>query len=118
MRLVRFAAPALIALLSASIAVPALADPPGSGFCPPGLAKKSPPCVPPGQAKKGVTEWKQGDVVPTDQINVWITLPYRYGLPPLGPGERYVVVGGQILKVDDQTYKVIALYKALTDLFN
>lgn len=118
MRLVGFVTPALTALLSALIATPALANPPGTGFCPPGLAKKNPPCVPPGQAKKGVTEWHQGDVVDPTQVNVWITQPYRYGLPPLGPGERYVVIGGQVLKVDDQTYKVIALYKALTDLFN
>lgn len=26
----------------------------GKGHCPPGLAKKNPPCVPPGLAKKGV----------------------------------------------------------------
>ena len=39
-------------------AAPALAK---SKHCPPGLAKKSPACVPPGQAKKGVTseDWKQ-----------------------------------------------------------
>ena len=32
----------------------------GAKNCPPGLAKKYPPCVPPGQAKKGVTaeEWQ------------------------------------------------------------
>ncbi len=32
------------------VAAPAMA---GGGFCPPGLAKKAVPCVPPGQAKKG-----------------------------------------------------------------
>lgn len=32
----------------------------GAKNCPPGLAKKNPPCVPPGQATKGVTseEWQ------------------------------------------------------------
>ena len=40
--------------------------------CPPGLAKKNPPCVPPGQARQGVTaeEWMNrhalGDYVSDD----------------------------------------------------
>jgi hypothetical protein len=39
---------------------PAIAKDRGARNCPPGLAKKNPPCVPPGQAKKGVTadEWQ------------------------------------------------------------
>jgi hypothetical protein len=116
MRLFHIAATA--ALLLSQLAMPALANPPGNGFCPPGLAKKSPACIPPGQAKKGVTEWKPGDTVDPNQVSQWITQPSRYSLPPLAPGERYVVVNGQVLKVSDQTYKVIALYKAAVNLFN
>jgi len=47
--------------------------------CPPGLAKKDPPCVPPGLAKKGVTyeEWvtyddKRLDEIYLDQRSVYL----------------------------------------------
>lgn len=43
---------AFIAFAPVVIAGAASADTKG---CPPGLAKQNPPCVPPGQAKKGVT---------------------------------------------------------------
>lgn len=105
----------LAALLAGS---PALADKKGDDFCPPGLAKKSVPCVPPGQAKKGVRHWEPGDVVDQDEEVHIITYPIRYGLPPLGPGERYIVIGGQILKVDTATWKVITILQAIDILLD
>ena len=115
MRPARTVIPLLGTILAALLTSPALANPPG---CPPGLAKKSPPCVPPGQAKKGVFVWKPGDFVPPDRISHWITRPYLYGLPPLGLGERYVVVNGQILAVDYRTLKVIALFQLIRKLLD
>lgn len=39
--------------------------------CPPGLAKKNPPCIPPGQAKKhGIEPYHLGQRVPADHIVV------------------------------------------------
>lgn len=106
----------VLALLLANF--PALAENTGHGFCPPGLAKKAVPCVPPGLAKKGVRYWQPGDVVdPTDYFH-FITYPDRYGLPPLGPGERYIVIGGQILKVNQATWEVITLFQAVEILLD
>lgn len=78
--------------------------------CPPGLAKKNPPCVPPGQAKKGY--WSPGDYVGDEEVH-WITLPDRYGLPPLAPGRRYMILGNQIYVVDDSTYTILSVLQAV-----
>jgi hypothetical protein len=52
------------------------------GFCPPGLAKKSTSCLPPGQSKK----WRQG--YPLPEGVVYYELPHslilRLGVPPNG----------------------------------
>lgn len=79
--------------------------------CPPGLAKKSPPCVPPGQAKK-VHVWGTGDRIYGDDLH-WITRPGRYGLPELPAGQRYVVAGNQVYAVDEGTYQVITVLNAI-----
>lgn len=106
----------ILALVLASF--PALADNKNPGFCPPGLAKKAIPCVPPGLAKKGFRYWHPGDFVdPSDDFH-FIIYPDRYGLPPLGPGERYIVIGGQILKVDKATWEVITLFQAVEILLD
>ena len=83
-----------------------------SGFCPPGLAKKNPPCVPPGLAKKGSRSYETGDWIGDDDYHN-VIYPGRYGLPPLGPNERYVILDGQILKVQKDTYEVITLIRAV-----
>lgn len=108
--------PRLIALLVCllPLAAPALASPPGG--CPPGLAKKNPPCVPPGLAKSD--GWQEGEVVPPEVVTHVIVYPWRYDLPPPGPGERYIVVGNQILKVDEDSYAVIALFQAIDILLD
>src|SRR6056297_1924722 len=129
---------ALIALLAATVAIPASSQPKN---CPPGLAKKSPACVPPGQAKKGVTaeEWHRGDRVSDDRYDVlrdgdrivYDGREYRiverngrlvlrrdgdfYDLPRQERGRDYVRIGDQILSVNRETKQVIDVIR-LVDL--
>lgn len=84
--------PLLIAAAVAAPALPAMANPKG---CPPGLAKKAVPCVPPGQAKK----WQVGARIPG-------TLPWyevrdydRYDLPAPPDGSRYVLIDNDLVRV-------------------
>ncbi len=80
--------------------------------CPPGLAKKNPPCVPPGQAKKGVRSWAPGDYIGDEPIH-WITSFDRYGLPPLAPGQRYVIIGNRVYAVAEDTYTILSVLRAV-----
>ena len=88
---------ALCAGLSASAGA---ADPRG---CPPGLAKKAIPCVPPGQAKK----WGIGRPSVNDYRDVDTRAWQRLGLPRPANGTRWVLVGDQVLRVDRSTGRVI-----------
>ena len=97
--------------------------------CPPGLAKKAVPCVPPGQAKKAPVvierhdrdhdgrrpvydsrdydrhyDYRVGDVVHGDYIV--IREPSRYGLDPNG---TYYRMGEGVYQVDSDTRKVLAV---------
>lgn len=74
----------------------------GNGGCPPGLAKKNPPCVPPGQAKKlGI-----GQVMPNGFAN-----PYAYNQIPydlrnqygLSPNSNYYYNNGYLYGVNPRT---------------
>lgn len=76
--------------------------------CPPGLAKKNPPCVPPGQAKR----YGPGQVV-NDYI--YIRDPGRYGLPG---GGYYVQAGNYVYRVDRDTMEVLNLVGAVADILN
>ncbi|HET7316181.1 MAG TPA: hypothetical protein VFI88_02000 [Sphingomicrobium sp.] len=118
---------ALILLASAAalgFAGPALAKP-GHGHghepamagrgCPPGLAKKAVPCMPPGQAKKlfGV-----GQRVPRgyDGLLGYNRLPYNlrsyYG-QQLDPRSRYIYDQNYIYRVDPRTMLVQQILSAL-----
>jgi hypothetical protein len=87
----------------------------GVGGCPPGLAKKNPPCVPPGQAKKlfGV-----GQRVPLGYQGLlgYNNLPYNlrsyYG-PQLDPRSRYIYDQNYIYRVDPRTMLVQQVLNAL-----
>ena len=91
--------------------------------CPPGLAKKNPPCVPPGQAKKGVTtdQWlnrdRTGDVVQSSDL-VYLDDFALYGLPPLPYGQRYAVVDDRIVVIDPESYRILQLIRVFTALGN
>lgn len=82
---------------------------PAGGHCPPGLAKRNPPCVPPGQVG---TNYRIGDIYGGD--GYWDRGDRaRYGLPRLSPGESYYRVGNSFLRVDDDTRLVLELIEVL-----
>lgn len=117
-------------------AFPATADGKGKGkakhhpgnshaaaFCPPGLAKKSPACIPPGQAKKMVApdgrpvilrigdhDYRYGDRLLRPHYHV-VTRPALYGLAPLADGSRYVIAGNNLLRVDGDTFALLSLVR-------
>ncbi|WP_306151649.1 excinuclease ABC subunit A [Roseovarius sp. MMSF_3281] len=71
--------------------------------CPPGLTKKNPPCVPPGQARK----YRRGDIIDGDY---WIVRrPGRHGLDP---HYTYYRVGDHVYHVDRETREVLDLIGA------
>jgi hypothetical protein len=86
----------------------------GVGGCPPGLAKKAVPCMPPGQARKlfGI-----GQRVPLGyRLLRYNALPYRvrryYG-PRLDPYSRYIYSGGYVYRVNPRTLIVQQILSAL-----
>jgi hypothetical protein len=88
----------------------------GRGGCPPGLAKKAVPCMPPGQAKKlfGV-----GQRVPYGYGGLmgYNGLPYsvrNYYGPQLNPYSRYIYDNGYVYRVDPRTMVVQQILSALT----
>ena len=89
----------------------------GSKGCPPGLAKKSVPCVPPGQASKSGERqhdypYKRGDII---RDYVVIRDPWRYGLDPRG---TYYNSEGYVLRVDEQTREVLDLIGAVAAILD
>lgn len=112
-----------IALLTFAPALHAVAAFAESRGCPPGLAKKNPPCVPPGQAKKGVTtdQWpghdRIGDVIDRGDL-IFLDDYVRYDLPPLPYGQRYAVVDDRIVVIDPESYQILQLIRAFTALAN
>ena len=84
------------------------------GHCPPGLAKKNPPCVPPGQAKKS---YRVGDrYYYGDYLRDYDRR--RYNLPRLRDGESYYRVGDSFIRVDDETREVLELIEAFARVLN
>ncbi len=81
--------------------------------CPPGLAKKSPPCVPPGQAKKHYRH-HVGEVLRVDDY-VLLRDPRRYGLDE-SPRWNYYRGDRDIYRVDRQTRRILAVLE-LADAF-
>ncbi|WP_281972161.1 hypothetical protein [Ruegeria faecimaris] len=80
-----------------------------AGHCPPGLAKKNVPCVPPGQANK---LYRNGEFINGDYR--WIDDPFRYGLNR----GSYVRAGDYVYRVDPDTRKVLNLIGAVADILN
>lgn len=106
--------------------------------CPPGLAKKDPPCVPPGLVKDGVTynEWVSYDDNQLDRIyvdrrdrylrdqNVQIRnidqiddsgflltsdqVAQLYNLAPAPRGNRYALIDGMPVLLEDRNYSALA----------
>ncbi len=124
------------ALVLALTALPAAAEKPkgnkhghgGHGthaaFCPPGLAKKDPPCVPPGQARKHggghghgdgdhVHVYRVGDVIRGDYV--LIRDPRAYGLEPAG---TYWQVGDDLFRVDSASGRILAALGSFSALLD
>ncbi|WP_025061122.1 hypothetical protein [Sulfitobacter guttiformis] len=118
-----------LALLGSQISFPDVSDQQLLTYrnCPPGLAKKDPPCVPPGLAKKGVTydEWVAYDDNQLDDIYLEQRDDYLdrdvvldedtlllssdqiaslYGLRPASSGNRYALIDGQPVLLTNQDY--------------
>lgn len=131
----------LLAAVLALGALPALADGKGKGHgkgqgnrgggwdedwgqgrvargCPPGLAKKNPPCIPPGQAKKYAPEihrphiYGRGDYLPDDAV--YLRDPRYHGLPD----GTYYVDDGYVYRVDPETLEIMALIGLVDRLLN
>ncbi|MEX5730206.1 hypothetical protein Ga0609869_003559 [Rhodovulum iodosum] len=79
--------------------------------CPPGLAKKSPACIPPGQARHYGPEARPyvGQRITGDYRR--LTDPRRYGLDPR---RTYFVRGdGRVVRVDPETQEILDLIGAI-----
>ena len=79
--------------------------------CPPGLRKKNPPCVPPGQAKK----WRVGHPLP--EYVVYEPVPYDWGLRA-PRGYQYVQVDKDVLLIAEAGHHVIDAVTLLSALGN
>ncbi|WP_234450901.1 hypothetical protein [Paracoccus sp. MC1862] len=120
---------AMAAVTAALIATPAMSDPghgKGNGgrgeharaahHCPPGLAKKSRPCVPPGAARKDDKRYYPhvGDVLRVGDYVV-VRDPRRLNLA-IRDDWRYYRDGDRAYRVDRDTRKVLAVIE-LIDAF-
>ncbi len=109
--------------------------------CPPGLAKKDPPCVPPGLAKKGVTyeEWASYDGDRYDEIwrerrDEWLDSEFDFdpdpellllrsdqvatlfGLDAAPEGQRYALIDGLPVLLDDEDYNALLLVNEIAQV--
>lgn len=105
--------------------------------CPPGLAKKNPPCVPPGLARQGVTtqeylnydddEW-QRIIDENDDIIADVDFDGRpfhrltdeeiadiYGIDPPRDGKSYAVIDGQLVELNDENRLILRQIQTLSD---
>ncbi len=80
-----------------------------AGHCPPGLAKKAVPCIPPGQAKR----YRVGDFIYDGYVR--IDNPGRYGLRANG---YYVRAGDYVYQVNRETREVLNLIGAIADILD
>lgn len=71
--------------------------------CPPGLAKKDPPCIPPGQAKK----YRVGYPLTDDIVFYPLERSLLRRLDPLPRGYSYVRVDKDVLLIAEASKKVI-----------
>lgn len=83
-----------------------------AGNCPPGLAKKNPPCVPPGQAKKGRGGISIGDIINWDLAHA-VTRPGLYGLSNPPSGNRYAIVDGRLVRVNRDNGKILSILRVV-----
>ncbi|HET7575557.1 MAG TPA: hypothetical protein VFK19_03195 [Sphingomicrobium sp.] len=85
----------------------------GARGCPPGLAKKAIPCVPPGQAKKLYNIGQRfplgyGDRFGFNQIPYELRRQYAFN-----PNDRYYYGDGYLYRVDPRTMLIEQVVRAL-----
>ncbi len=83
------------------------------GHCPPGLAKTSPECVPPGQTKK---RYKEGERLSHSDAYRVIRDHRRFGLRAPPRGGIYVELDGELLLVAGATLRIIDAIGELDEL--
>lgn len=103
---------AALALGLTGVSLPAEAQP---KHCPPGLAKKNPPCVPPGQVGKS---WSHGDRIRGDYVLIPRAEWERLALRDYRDGSTYLRVDNQILRVARDTLTVIEAVRILDRALN
>ena len=85
--------------------------------CPPGLAKKNPPCIPPGQAKK-----LDPDYHPRYNVGDRIYKDYRIirdlNRYQLREGYLYYLVGREVFRISPETGRVVAFVGLVDALLN
>lgn len=79
--------------------------------CPPGLAKKTPACLPPGQAKK-LPALRVGQYLDLQHAHL-ISHPGRYGLSKAPTGNRYAIMDGRLMRVDESTGKILSILRVI-----
>lgn len=122
----RYALLALFLTLATALAAPSEAK--GNKGCPPGLAKKAVPCVPPGQAKKWQEDgdghehehdqWRRGDRVVGDYVVIPRAEWERLALRDYRDGSTYLQIDDQILRVIRDTLVVIEAVRILDRVLN
>jgi hypothetical protein len=104
----------VIAALEISLSGPVAVA--GPRDCPPGLAKKAVPCLPPGQAK----QWEIGAPLPRG-INYVVPDEEdwrRLGLRRPADGTRHVLVDNQVLRMNRATREVLEAVMTVGQVLN
>ena len=77
--------------------------------CPPGLAKKNNGCMPPGQ----VRNWVVGQPVPRGVTVYSVPQPVIRQLPAAPYGYKYVLIGGDVVLVQQQNNVIVDIIQGL-----
>jgi len=99
--------------------VPALAE--SVKDCPPGLAKKDPACIPPGQVGKSWTPdriYVEGDRIRGDYVIIPREEWEELSLTPIEDDTVYVVIDNQIVRVKESNLVVIEPVRILENVLN
>lgn len=89
--------------------------------CPPGLAKKDPACIPPGQVGKSWTTdriYVEGDRIRGDYVVIPEAEWEELSLTPIDDGTTYVVIDNQIVRVKESNLVVIEPIRILENVLN
>lgn len=101
----------------AGLALLVLSGPVSAKSCPPGLAKKTVRCIPPGLIEKRFRRDEAGDYLEGKDYHL-VRYRERYGLPPPGPGEGYVIVNNQIYLVRADTLQILSVLNAVAAILD